>query len=343
MLWFDLDNSPHVPLFRPVLAELKRREVPCHVTARDFAQTRDLLALWNIPHTLIGKHAGASTVKKLVNLVARSTQLMRHIRPLHPKLCISHGSRTQVLAAWRMRVPSVVMLDYEYTEARIFNTLSTRMLMPSMIPSDRLKGAGFNLRKVVRYDAFKEELYLEDFVPAKDFRRQIGVDEGRVLVTVRPPSTSGNYHDPLSESLFRMCLRHCANEPNAHVLIINRTQRETELFASMLSRENVHVLKEPVDGLQLLWHSDVVVSGGGTMNREAALLGVPTFSIFTGRRPYLDELLQEQGKLTFVESSDEIAKIPIRKRSVPDSYVPMKKGVVNEVVSKLLEIRDEIG
>lgn len=336
MLWFDLDNSPHVPLFRPILAELDTRNVQYHVTARDFAQTKDLLALWKIPHTMIGKHAGASKMKKLINLVGRSTQLMRHMRPLGPSLAVSHGSRTQVLAAWRMRVPSIVMMDYEYTEARIFNTLGTRILMPSMIPSERLQRASFNLRKVIRYEGFKEELYLQDFVPEKGFRQRLGVDNGKVLVTVRPPSITGNYHDSLSESLFRMCIRHCAHDPNAHVLIISRTAHETELFSSMLSRENVHVLKESVDGLQLLWHSDVVVSGGGTMNREAALLGVPTFSIFTGRKPYLDELLQEQGRLRFIESQDDVARIPIVRRVVPETYEPQNKGLVEKVVSRLL-------
>jgi predicted glycosyltransferase len=231
------------------------------------------------------------------------------------------------------------MLDYEYTEHMIFNNLGTWLLMPAMIPDERLRAAGFNLRKVIRYHGFKEEVYLEDFVPAKQFRQQLGVDEDKTLVIVRPPSTTGNYHDERSESLFRKCIEHCLADPNAHVLIVNRTKQETDLFSSTLKKKNVRVLEGTVDGLQLLWHSDVVVSGGGTMNREAALLGVPTYSIFTGKRPYLDELLQEQGKLRFVESTSDVETIPVVKRTILGHYSATNKGIVKSVVQQLIDLK----
>ena len=112
MIWFDLDNSPHVPLFRPILKELGQRDCAVEVTARDFAQTSSLLKFWEIPHTLIGKHAGKNKIKKLLNVITRSCQLLDYIKGKEISLAVSHGSRTQVMAAWRAGIPSVVMMDY---------------------------------------------------------------------------------------------------------------------------------------------------------------------------------------------------------------------------------------
>jgi hypothetical protein len=232
------------------------------------------------------------------------------------------------------------MLDYEYTESRIFNYFSRWLLIPSLIPDTRLKEAGFRMDKVLRYDGFKEEIYLKDFVPAQAFRRNLGIDETKILVTVRPPSVTGNYHDSQSEDLFVASVSHCSSFPDAHVLIVNRTTAERTLLPDTLrERSNVSTLQSAVDGLQLLWHSDVVISGGGTMNRESALLGVPTYSIFTGRKPYLDEMLQEQGRLRFVESSSDVEAIPVAKRSIPGHYSATNKAIVESVVQQLIDLK----
>jgi hypothetical protein len=339
MLWFDLDNSPHVPLFRPILAELDRRKEDYTVTARDFAQTRDLLALWQIPHTLIGAHGGKSKLNKAVNLLQRSSALRQAMTGKGISGAVSHGSRTQVLAAWRMRVPSIVMLDYEYTESTIFNMLADRLLMPSLIPEKRLLGAGFKPKKLVRYDGFKEEIYLASFHPRSDFRREIGVSEKEILITIRPPSTTGNYHDQRSETLFRAGLEHFSSFSEAKCLIVNRTAAEEGLVSQhLLASGRVSFLPKPVEGLQLLWHSDLVLSGGGTMNRESALLGVPTFSIFTGRKPFLDEYLQSQGRLLFIDNPTQIQTIPVAKRAISSAFVPRDPRMAFRITDLLLDV-----
>jgi predicted glycosyltransferase len=340
MLWFDLDNSPHVPLFRPILAELDLRKLPYTVTARDFAQTEDLLRLWNIPHQLIGRHAGKNKLAKIVNLFQRASALSSFVRDKSVSLAISHGSRTQLVAAKRLGVRSLLMLDYEYTEARIFNLLSTYLLMPSAIPDERLASAGFNLRKVIRYHGFKEEIYLKNFVPDPVFRDRLGISTEKILVTIRPPSTVGNYHDPVSESLFRACLQHFSSDDRVHCLVVNRTRKEIEILPpDVLAKGNVTLLKGVVDGLQLIWHSDIVISGGGTMNRESSLLGVPTYSIFTGRKPYLDEHLAAQGRLTFVNSAADIGSIPVVKRTIGTSFVPHNSHLSSYITDLILDLK----
>jgi len=322
------------------MSELDRRSVPFTVTTRDFAQTKELLEYWKIPHKLVGQHGGKNKFRKILNLLQRSQQLVHSISDCDIKLAVSHGSRTQLVAAQRLGIKSVLMLDYEYTESFIFNYLATYLLMPKYIPDERLKSAGFNLKKIIRYEGFKEEIYLNDFQPDLSFRDSIGIDAKTILITIRPPSTIGNYHDPLSEDLFQSCLAYFSHHENTHCLIVNRTSSELNIIPQALRNlENITILPKAVDGLQLIWNSDIVISGGGTMNRESALLGVPTYSIFTGRRPYLDIYLSEQNRLTFVESPKQISNIPVKKRVISEKYSPLNKNLSSVVTQILLDIK----
>jgi uncharacterized protein len=338
MIWFDLDNSPHVPLFRPILNELDKRNIHYIVTARDYAQTAELLTFWGISHTVVGAHAGKNKIKKVFNLIGRGLKLRNFIKKKGVTLAVSHGSRSQLAATKMLGIKSVLMLDYEYTEARIFNMLSSKLLMPAVIPSQRLRSAGFKLEKVIRYNGFKEEIYLREFVPDKNFRSEIGVREDRILVVIRPPGMSGNYHDPKSEGLLIESIKHFSSADNTTCIIVNRTAREKDfILSSMELKPNVRFLDKPVNGLQLLFAADITLSGGGTMNRESALLGTKTYSIFTGRYPYLDEYLRDNGKLTFITDKEDIRRIEI-SRDTAKKIPEFKNNLVEEITGKLLEL-----
>ena len=338
MLWFDLDNSPHVPLFRPVFNYLEDQGIDYFVTARNFAQTKELLELFNIQHSLIGGHGGKSKFKKLINLFDRGNQLYKMVKKLPIKLAINHGSRTQLIAAKRLGIKAITMLDYEYTEHYIFNLLANYLIMPVYIPDEYLKKNGFNLNKIIRYNGFKEELYLKYFKPDINFRKQLGITENTILVVFRPPSMTGNYHDNKSEKLLIAGLNYFSQDKDVVCLIVNRTEYEKNFILSKIKKQkNIKFLEKPVDGLQLLYAADYAISGGGTMNREAALLGTKTFSIFTGKRPYLDSFLQEQGRLTFIEKIEDFNKIEVKKdlnKKVPE----FRNNLTKEIVEIFLDI-----
>jgi predicted glycosyltransferase len=338
MIWFDLDNSPHVPLFRPIFTELEKRGVQYIVTARDYAQTAELLSFWGVNHTVIGAHAGKNKIKKVLNLLNRGRKLKKFIKGKNVKLAVSHGSRSQLVAAKMLGVKSLLMLDYEYTEAKIFNRLSTHLLMPAVIPDKRLLSAGFDLKKVLRYSGFKEEIYLREFVPDKNFRSQIEVREDEILVVIRPPGMSGNYHDPRSEHLLLEAINHFSSSENTVCIIVNRTAREKNFILSNIKmKPNMKFLDKPVDGLQLLFAADITLSGGGTMNRESALLGTKTYSIFTGRYPYLDEYLRDKGKLNFIVKKEEIKRIAVYRDY--DKHPPVSENnLVTEITDTLTEL-----
>ena len=339
MIWFDLDNSPHVPLFRPILRELEQRSEPFFVTSRAHAQTEDLLRLWKMPFVSVGVHGGRSTARKILNLISRSTSLIKAARGKGVTLAMSHGSRTHLVAAKRMKIPYIWMQDYEYQEKALANFLADHILLPACIPDQRVADSGYTLRKVIRYDGLKEEIYLRDFVPQAGFRKSIGVSESAILVTMRPPSVTANYHDEKSERLFRRCLEYLSSFPRVHCLIANRTTAERDLVLSGKSAGGkVDVLRNAVDGLQLLWHSDLVIGGGGTMNREAAALGVPVYSIFRGKIGAVDRYLVKSGRLTLLESVGDVqTKLVVAKRSHSSGIQNINGKALNSIVEGIIK------
>jgi predicted glycosyltransferase len=336
-IWIDLDNSPHVPLFRPVIEEMDRRDVKCVITARDFAQTEDLLKFWGIPHKLIGKHGGKNKVRKVINLFERANALRGYIKGRSIDLALSHGSRTQLVAARFLGIKTILMMDYEYTEARIFNRFSDHILIPEYIPDSRLESANINTGKIIRYPGFKEQLYLNDFSPESGFRKRMGISDEKILITIRPPAMEGNYHDSTSEKILLKILGEIASREDVYPLIVHRTDAD-RIFLEQNFDGNIHFLEEAVDGLQLIWSSDIFISGGGSMNREAALLGVQTYSIFTGRKPYLDEHLAREGRLTFIDSLEKTGLLDIAKRKIPETFERGKADLVEEVADIILSL-----
>ena len=337
MIWFDLDNSPHVPLFRPILADLRDRAVQVHVTSRRHAQTEDLLNLWGIPHVVVGSHGGRGRVRKVTNLLHRAIMLRNEVRGKPVTLAVSHGSRTQMLAAASMRIPLLVMDDYEYSDQTLARLFATKLLVPEAIPTERWTRSGLRVDRLLRYPGFKEEVYLRDFRPDPLFRSVLGVPEGALLVTLRPPSVSANYHDPRSERLFSECLRRFSSLEGVICLIVNRTDAERRLIPEdRLAAGTVRLLSKPVDGLQLLWASDLVISGGGTMNREAALLGVPTYSVFTGQRPAMDEYLAATGKMTFIESPPDVHRIRPTRRDRSSTFMVPEKNLASHITDVIV-------
>lgn len=338
MIWFDLDNSPHVPLFRPIFKELDNRKVEYIITARNFAQTKGLLEMWNINYNLIGRHGGKNKYKKIINLIERSFELRRFLNDKKNSisLAVSHGSRTQVMASKMLGIKSLVMTDYEFTESKIFNMFAGSILIPGYIPDKRLSDAGFNLKKVGRYNGFKEELYLSSFSPDPNFRAKLKIDDDVFLVVIRPPGMVGNYHDSKSEEILIHALKYFNSKKNVVCLIVNRTEYEKKFISSHFeTNNNIRFLESEVDGLQLLHSADVAISGGGTMNREAALLGTKTYSIFTGRKPYLDEYLAQQGRLTFINNPGEVESIQIKKNGKKES-VAKNSNLINEITDIIL-------
>ena len=333
-IWIDLDNSPHVPLFVPLIRHLREEGDEVFVTARDFAQTLDLVRQYKLDAFHVGKHAGKKKIRKVLNLPVRTRQLVNAVKGFQPEIALSHGSRTQVLAARSLGIPSIVMFDYEWTEMSIFKKFATHLVCPEAITEKHLGDAAIPVNKVSWYKGFKEDLYLPEFVPDRTFRASLGVEEDQRLVTVRPPGLIGNYHDGRSEAICRKLLRVASADPANFLVVLPKTKLEQELVRSALPENpaaTVLIPEQALPGLDLLWYSDLAVSGGGTMNREAALLGVPTYSMFTGKRCAVDEELANKGLLTFLERPEDIAKVVWNQREIANNRIPESPRLLYEI------------
>jgi predicted glycosyltransferase len=314
-IWIDIDNSPHVLFFDPIVRRLREAGHQVVITARACRQTHGLLELHSIPFFPVGRHYGKGLVPKVFGLGLRSLQLLRFARRRGIDLAVSHGSRSLVGTSYLMRIPCVTLYDYEHVFTGIFNRFSTKVVLPELIPDQVLQSIGLDARKVAKYPGFKEEVYLGDFQPDPDIYGHLGIEKDQVLVTLRPPATMAHYHSPRSEVLFEAALRHVLSQKGTVAVVLPRTEDQgKELLRSYANHHSLVIPQKPVDGLNLLWHSDLVISGGGTMNREAALLGVPVFSVFSGKQGVVDQTLAQQGKLHFLQSVEDVQRVVPRKR-----------------------------
>jgi len=337
-IWVDLDNSPHVPFFRPILQELAERGYEVLVTARDAYQVRELLEYYGVSARIVGKHYGKHTVWKALGTCWRVLSLIPLVRKERPDLAICHGSRGLVLASMLLRIPSVVIMDYEFSTLTPFINPTYRML-PDIVPNDAM-GTG---SKIIKYPGIKEDVYLSTFHPDQTLRERLSVPADDLLITVRPPATEAHYHNPEAEKLLAAALQRFIQEPNTTILLLPRNKRqESELrsaWADGIVSRKIIIPVHAEDGLNLIWNSDFVISGGGTMNREAAAMGVPVYSIFRGKIGAVDHYLAEQGRLVLLETSEDVStKIKVarrerRQQKFDGKPSPALETIVRNVVS----------
>jgi predicted glycosyltransferase len=340
-LWIDIDNAPHVLVLHPLIRELEARGHRTEITARDFGQTFSLLELHGLKYQAIGRHAGSNKLKKGIELLRRSFALLRYARSHHFGLALCHGSRGLVLPTQLLGIPLVVLLDYEYTFNYPFRQWACRILMPEVIPDEELKQLGFDLSRLVKYPGLKEELYVYDFQPDPTVLNEIGVDPDKVLVVMRPPATMAHYHSVESERLFWSGLSFLCKQPHVQIILLPRTAAQgREIRAHLNSRDNVTIPEKPVYGPNLFWHADLVISGGGTMNREAACLGVPVYSIFRGSLGAVDRHLTQCEKLTLIEWPLDIERIRLEKRVQTELHCKKTRSreLVQYVTTRILEV-----
>ncbi|MFN8110447.1 MAG: DUF354 domain-containing protein [Thermoleophilia bacterium] len=303
-IWLDLTNSPHVVIFRPLIERLRARGHEVTVTARDFAQTLGLLDRYGIPHRVFGAHGGAGRLGKARAMGARSGQLIRFARRNDFDLAIGHGSTDQPLAARAAGVPQVTMFDYEYAAAMHHwnGRLASRVLVPAAIPESALRRYGIRSPKLVRYPGLKEEYYLADHRTDDGVLAELGLDPAKVLAVLRPPPEVTLYHRGLSGEVFSAVLDRLLDDPGVQTVVLPRTADQRE----QLRDRPAIVPQHPVDGPSLIACADLVISAGGTMNREAAALGVPAYSPFAGRLGAVDRALIADGRLIRLDRPEDV-------------------------------------
>ncbi len=300
-VWVDLTNSPHVLVMRPVIAALRADGHEVEVTARDFAQTLALCERLGVTHTAIGAHRGARVADKAVGLFARSAALARWARPRRFDLALGHGSNDVTVAAALLRVPCSTTFDYEWATVQhnVNCRLAQGVVVPDVIPPERLARYGAR-GKLNPYPGLKEEYYLADFEPDPAVLGELGLDSAAPIAVVRTPPAVSLYHR-FENPLFAQVLDRLRERAQTVVLPRTREQR-----AELRADGGFVVPERAIDAQSLIAHADLVVSAGGTMNREAVALGTPVWTVFEGRLGAVDERLIGQGRLRKLVHAEEV-------------------------------------
>ena len=340
-IWIDLDNTPHVPFFEPIMEELSARGFPLTVTARDAFQVCELADKKGLTYTKIGRHHGKNRALKGAGLIFRALQLSPLELRERPVLAVSHGARSQILLSNLLGIPTILIEDYEHSQfPRIMHP--TWVMAPDVIPDESL---GLKNGHVRKYSGIKEDVYAWKLIPDPSILGGLGLSDSDLIVTVRPPATEAHYHKPESVALFEHFMIRACQTPGVKIVLLPRNHKQGDLlrrdWPTWFERGRTTIPLGAIDGLNLIWHSDLVVSGGGTMNREAAALGVPVFSIFRGTIGAVDRHLSAEGRLVLIESlADADAKIAIVKRPRKAIGEATSKRTLNQIVDTIQEIAE---
>src|SRR4051794_2054757 len=309
-IWIDLANSPHPLLFAPLSRALEERGHQVEITARDHAQTLALArGLWQ-EIDVIGQASPSGRVTKARVLGDRVRALRAWARVHEPDLALSHNSYAQIAAARSTGIAVVTGMDFEYQPANhVAFRLANRVLLPEAYPLTTARRQGADVRKIWRYPGLKEALYVGDFEPDEGVLRSLGVERSpRVaLVVARTPPTRALYHRG-DNPLFADCLDALARRERVHCVILARYPEQLRSLASM-REQGFTIPEQVVDTRSLIYQADLVLGAGGTMTREAALMGVPTLSVFRGRIPAVDRWLEERGSLRRLTSAAELTRV----------------------------------
>ena len=305
-VWIDLTNSPHVLVMRPVIEHLHAEGHEVQVTARDFAQTLALCERFGIAHTAIGHHRGERLAAKATGLAARSAALVRWARGRRFDIALGHGSNDVSVAAALLRIPSATMFDYEWATVQhnVNCRLARAVVVPEAIPVQRLERYGAK-GKIRAYEGLKEEYYLADFEPDEGVLEQLGLDRARPIVVVRTPPDVSLYHR-FENDLFARVLQRlgkAAATDDVQPVVLPRVASQRAELAKV---PGFRVPERAIDAQSLIAYADLVISAGGTMNREAVALGTPVYTTFEGRLGAVDERLIDEGRLKKLMEPEEL-------------------------------------
>ena len=335
-IWVDCTAAAHPLVMRPIIERLEGRGHVVRVTAREYGQTLGVLERLGIPYEPVGRHAGASLGRKASAVATRSLALVRWARPQRFDLALGHGSVDLGMVSAILRIPSAQMQDYEHAglQRQLAFRVARRVLAPDAIPAEAMRRAGAGERKLSRYPGLKEDYYLADFKPDPTVLEELGIDRDSVLVVFRPSPETSAYHadNPLAEAL----LARLASAEGVTCVVIPRTEAQGHR-ARALEGSGIVVPGRAIDAQSLIALADLVVSAGGTMNREAVALGTPAYTIFSGRLGAVDERLIAEGRLVPLRDPAELRLVKREAGSGPGH--PRDADVLVDAILQAVEGR----
>ncbi len=331
-IWVDCTAAAHPLVLRPLIERFTADGHEVVVTARSYGQTEGILDLLGIPYQSFGEHGGAGKVGKVTALAGRSAALYRWTRKQEFDLALAHGSVDASLVSRALGIPLAQMNDYEFAgrQRKIAFRAAALVLAPEAIPVPAMEAAGARPDRLFRYAGLKEDYYLADFEPDPELIPSLGIEGDPVVVVVRPPPETSEYH--ADNPLYEAVIQRLAGATGTVSVVIPRTDAQRERL-NALAAPSLIVPDQAIDAQSLIAYADLVVSAGGTMNREAVALGTPVYTIFAGRMGAVDEELISEGRLEVLRDASEI---DLRKREAPVGPLsPRDPGPLAEAILRI--------
>jgi predicted glycosyltransferase len=335
-IWIDLGNSPHVPFFKSLAEEFTERGHEIVWTARDYAQTVELAKKAGLNATVFGTHGGKNVLAKAAKFGGRVLDLVRWAGGKKIELALSHNSQEPLVAARLLGIRSVNLMDYEHHPGNHLSfRAASRVIVPASFPDEALKKFGA-VSKARKFDGIKEDVYLADLQPDPAFNAELaalGITRDDILVVVRPHAPEALYHRKYENELLGRLIDRLASFETAKIILLPRKDYQGAQMKLDHPQPNVIIPETVLDGSNLIAAADLVISGGGTMNREAAALGVPAYTVFAGEQAAIDEYLMSEGRLKRFESEAEVGEFTPTKKS---SMSLRKRTDIRSIVADLI-------
>jgi len=318
-IWVDIANPPQVLFMQPLIREMQKRNHSVTITTRHHSEALELADQYGLQHKAIGAHGGSSLIGKEIAIVLRALKLAQYLANKKIELAVSGSSYSQALAAKLLRIPFVTLVDYEGNPGlNIVCRTAQKILTPCFFSNQNLYRYGASANKIVYYNGLKENIYLDLFIPDPSFLEKNGIPPEKYLITMRPESDVSAYH-PFENPLFDEALEYIASQKNTLIVLLPRHAKQREKYEA-LGLANVIIPSHALNGPNLVYYSDLVVGAGGTMNREAVVLGSRVYSLFKGELGSVDRHLIEAGKMHWIENRSEIPTISIQKKHISPRY-----------------------
>lgn len=304
-IWIDVSNSPHVLFFRPIIKLLQEKGYSVTVTCRDFAQTKELLDKFNIKYIEFGKHGGKNLLSKIFNLILRSWRLYFFAKKHKFNLALSHNSIEINLISKILKIPVINFFDYEFAQFHHINfRCATKVVCPSYISSKKLYKFGAE-NKIIKYNGLKEQMYLYDYKFDKNILKKLNLNSKKIIVILRPPAETALYHRKIKNNFYYKLIDFLGNNSRIQIVFLGRNKNQIEYIKNK-KYSNYFIFEKAIDGPSLIKESDIVISAGGTMNREAAALGTPVYSILALKLGGVDKFLIKINKLIYLNNLNNL-------------------------------------